>query len=291
MEVGEPFFLRNLLVVPLRWEAPPSDGFLTLDQALPHNRVRLLETGKVEEVIVDFRGEGRLFLLDGEALRGAWQDRVTNTAVLMEAGRTRVPVSCVEEGRWAGDSTFEVSGVAAFPSLRSILSSTVTQNLLRTRRFRSDQQEVWKTIRESLRSLHVRSQTQSMHDLYDGLRREVERYVEAVAFPEGTTGFAALAGEEVVGLDLFGTEVLFLALKDKLLRGYALDALNRAGGYTPISLDPLHRFLNALEETPLSAAEGVALGRELRGTRPPVTARALLYEDRLIHGSAFPLRG
>ena len=288
LEIREPFFLRNLLVIPLRWTEAFSNGFISLSEARNQGYVKILDTGRVEEVEVDFDGEGHLFLLDGEALQGAMQDRVTNTAVLMHRGRVRIPVSCVEEGRWAGDRAFQVSGVTAFPSLRSVLSSTVTQNLLRYRQFRSDQHKVWQTIRRSLQSLRVRSQTRSMHDLFEGVRDEVERYVETVQFPSGTTGFAALAGDSVIGLDLFGSEALFLALKDKLLRGYALDALSRAGGFTPISTEPLEQFLRSLTRLPMTLLQGVARGQELRGTQGSVTARILMDENRLIHASAFP---
>ena len=61
-------------------------------------------------------------MLDGTELRGGKQTRVLNTTVLL-GGRseTRIPVSCIEVGRW-GDAWGQFkSGSHCPPSLRRVI--------------------------------------------------------------------------------------------------------------------------------------------------------------------------
>ena len=80
-------------------------GYRTLDQALGAGEVRISEIGdhgSVPELQIENLGESAVLLLDGEELIGAKQNRVLNVTVLSPAGKTiKIPVSCVEAGRWA----------------------------------------------------------------------------------------------------------------------------------------------------------------------------------------------
>lgn len=65
------------------------DGTLTVKE--------ISDSGKVNKLIVQNKGDKRVLLLDGEELIGAKQNRILNTTILIEANVTqKIPISCVE---------------------------------------------------------------------------------------------------------------------------------------------------------------------------------------------------
>ena len=57
--------------------------------------------GRVGELVAINRGPSPVLILDGEQLVGARQNRTTGRTILVAAAsETRIPVSCMEQGRW-----------------------------------------------------------------------------------------------------------------------------------------------------------------------------------------------
>ena len=78
--------------------------YLLSDEAIAAGSVTVEEVsegGSVPDLLVTNPGDSRVLFLEGEELRGAKQNRVLNTSVLVAAhSKTTIPVSCVEQGRW-----------------------------------------------------------------------------------------------------------------------------------------------------------------------------------------------
>ena len=95
---------RNLTVFPLFSSHVRTADYLTLDEALEQKCsvvTEVSEGGSVPELRFVNSGNRRVFLLDGEQLIGAKQNRILNLSILVAAGKTIIiPVSCVEAGRW-----------------------------------------------------------------------------------------------------------------------------------------------------------------------------------------------
>ena len=82
--------------------------------------VELSEGGSVPTLKVHNRGDSMAFLMAGEHLVGAKQNRVLNASILVGV-RTElaIPVSCVEAGRWAYRSrSFGSGGTTSHGKLR-----------------------------------------------------------------------------------------------------------------------------------------------------------------------------
>ncbi len=80
------------------------------------------EEGSVSELLVDNASDTPVLFLEGEVLRGAKQDRVLRSSVLVAGGgHTRVPVCCVERGRWEYAGRRFAPGSCCPPTMRLLL--------------------------------------------------------------------------------------------------------------------------------------------------------------------------
>src|SRR5258708_6067147 len=95
----------GLHVFGLWHDLPPALGYLTLDDALESQALKVTEMtegGNVPTLKVVNTSGARVFLMAGEQLVGAKQNRVLNTSLMVAPeAELPVPVSCVEQGRWA----------------------------------------------------------------------------------------------------------------------------------------------------------------------------------------------
>src|SRR5207244_13561288 len=88
------------------------------------------ESGSVPVLRVHNALDVRAFLMDGQELVGAKQNRILNTDVLVPAKATlAIPVSCVEQGRWHPVSAAFAPGKSASHRTRSGNSSRVYASL------------------------------------------------------------------------------------------------------------------------------------------------------------------
>lgn len=105
LSIGAAQVLRNLTVLPLIDATAPPTGWLRLDQAIGRGVAEISEVsehGSVPQLRLRNRAGQLLFLLDGEELVGAKQNRILNLSILAPAGSgLEIPVSCVEQGRWS----------------------------------------------------------------------------------------------------------------------------------------------------------------------------------------------
>ena len=65
-----------------------------------------------------------------------------------------------------------------------------------------------------------------MHDIYNNLEDEVARYIEDFdTMNHNTIGFVGVAGGKILGCDMFLNPATYHKFERKLLRSYALDAI------------------------------------------------------------------
>lgn len=290
IEIGEPVFIKNLLLYPLYSDGEIGFNALSLEEAIKEGKAKIEEKngGSVNEVIFKNLSEEKIFALDGEEIIGALQNRVTNTAFFAEEESTFIlPVTCVEEGRWEGKERVFSPGEISFASLRAILCKTTTQSLYRKKSFSSDQSLVWETIRKTLSTFRIKSSTLSMHDTYTSLKSEIEKYTESVDF-DNANGFIAFAGQKFLCMDYFSSKTLLRKYKLKLLKGYAIDAMMRKNENTEIrNKKEIKEIISNLNKGKISRYPSLSLGEEIRIENDKFIGRALGYQEKLVHASFF----
>lgn len=230
LSIGAPQIFRNLVVLPLIDGAAPATGWLTLDQALGRDLAEIgeiSEHGSVPQLRLLNRASEPMFLLDGEELVGAKQNRILNLSILAPAGAgLDIPVSCVEQGRWSWRSRhFRNTERVIYSKLRRRNSESVSMSMHREGSTRGDQGRVWADIEMKSARMSVHSDTGAASALYEHYGRDLDEFVAGVAVLPGQVGAAFLVGGRFAGLDLLGGPDLVPDLLPKLVRSYALDAL------------------------------------------------------------------
>ena len=132
--VGNPIRYQALAIFPLFSKGDGGVDYLLSDEAIQAGSLTVEEVsegGSVPYLLVTNKGDSRVLFLEGEELRGAKQNRVLNTSVLIAAhSKTPIPVSCVEQGRWRYRSRQFVSGDSHSSSkLRHYLKASVSDSL------------------------------------------------------------------------------------------------------------------------------------------------------------------
>jgi hypothetical protein len=294
VKVGPRTTFRGLTQFPLvgdGFSGPP--GYLTLDQALADRVVTVSEIaggGSVPTLQLLNEGDIPVLVMDGEELVGAKQNRTLNVTVLAPPrGRIVIPVSCVEAGRWHSVShAFSLSKHAMYPEARARRAARVAESLAAGGVPRSDQGQVWNDIDRKMRRMGTFSKSREMRALYEDHAGSLDDYAAAFRPEEGQLGALFAIGGRLVGLDLFDHPETLSGILPKLVRSYALDAMEHAGAASaPPSSEEAEGFLRELGSTGGRRYESPGLGEDLRLRAPGLTASALLFEDRVLHLSAF----
>ena len=125
---------RNLTIFPLLAPDGVEPDYLTLEQALDQNLIRITEIdseGSVPELQLSNLGKKTVLIIEGEELIGAKQNRIVNSSFLI-TGKTEVviPVSCVEEGRWSYDTErFHSEERIMAPTMRAMKAQQVNYSV------------------------------------------------------------------------------------------------------------------------------------------------------------------
>jgi ARG and Rhodanese-Phosphatase-superfamily-associated Protein domain len=257
VRVGERRAHRGLTVF---WLHAPRGGaafaIRTLDEARARGELSVteLDQAAVSGLVIDNRGPVHVLLLAGEILLGGKQHRIVVEDVLVppRSGPLTLPVYCVEQGRWTGETKhFTTRGAFAAPQLRSKVLE------------RSGQREVWAEVDRYAARAAAPSSTGSYQAIHDkpevqAHQKEVEDALD-LRTVAGAEGAAVFAAETLVGLDLFQDPSLFAREWPKLLRAHALETYGRS-----VHDKADERRLRVMLDDFLRAAVGAA-GRVRRG--------------------------
>jgi hypothetical protein len=284
---------ENLTVYPIHGTNGHQPTYLTLDVALEKNLIQVKEVsdaGSVPTLKVTNRADQPVLFLDGEELIGSKQNRVLNISVLVPASSELViPVSCVEAGRWAYHSrAFKSSSDAQYAEGRAMKAASVSGALSRLGVAQSNQGQVWSGIEQKMGKMRARSSSSAMAAIFDQHRTRVEDYVKAFTAQPHQIGAVFAIGSKVKGIEFFDTASTYSRLSPKILRSYAIDALELTGHQT---VAPHAReaqgLLNRLVETEYQSYPAVGLGDDVRISGEELVGGGLVFEEKAVHFMGF----
>jgi hypothetical protein len=295
--LGSPLQHDRLTIHPLIAQEAPDLPFALMAEALELGTLRITEvdSGVVGELLAINGGAAPILVLDGEQLIGAKQNRTTNRSILLAPqSETRIPVSCMEQGRWHQESTHFRPSKHGSPSdvrrrAREVeVSHADSVYGAPPEVLASAQGEVWGAIREKFEQLGDVSPTSALDHLYE--RRDADLETWAAAFPSqpGQVGLLAFAADRPLGLDVIGCARLYGKLHDRLLRGYILDALSMRAPARAPGEGAAQRYLDSVSSAKRVPTRTVGVGSYAVVTGA-VIGGELTYEERVAHLSAFPV--
>jgi hypothetical protein len=280
-----------LAVTPLVGNDQPACDYVSLDEALAAGFVTITEvsdSGLVPELSVINRGARPVLIVDGEELIGAKQNRIINLTVLVAAARTTtIPVSCVEAGRWRRNSAhFIASPRTQFASGRAEKMAQVSRSMVDRGVPQSDQGAVWDAIAKKASRMQSHSDTAAMAAIFEQHAHSVNEYVARFAPIDGQRGAIFSLRGRAAGVELFDRADVCRRLMPKLVRSYAIDAVEEraSDGASQGSADSL---LNNVARAEGRAFPSIGDGIDVRLQAPSLVGGALVVAGRVVHLAAF----
>jgi hypothetical protein len=280
LRIAKAITYKNLVIYPLTIQHMTKTDYVTLDEAMKKNWLTIREIGAGEVNHVELKNSGNkvVFIMTGEMLSGAKQDRMLREDLLIgpKSEWLRVPVYCVEHGRWISvSSTFKSSKECA-------------PNALRQRaRITEDQSEVWDAIASSQERLGITSGTSTVHANYEDeeIKKELATYTRHFGqLPEltkNTVGVVVATGNRVICVDVFANNDLITKFWSKLLRSYAMDALSEREPV--VRKEDVEDLIRALAKANHVSVGTPGMGNLYRIDTDFGTGTALIHNDRVVH--------
>lgn len=294
--LGEVQSFANLQITPLLAQAAGTADYLTLAeaQALGLSVVtEVSESGSVPTLLLENRADQAVFLLDGEELIGAKQNRILNLTLLVPAKtKLEIPVSCVEQGRWSHRTEEFASAERTFFSKgRARKAARVSENLRESGHRNSHQGEVWEDISCKMASMKVNSSTHAIADAYEHFSGSVDEYVAAFKTSDTQVGACFSINGKIRGVELFDVSATCAKLMSKLIRSYALDAIEErqetASTNSQSDAQSTADFIQAVATAPADSFKALGEGEDLRIHSNRIAGGALVAGDRVVHLCAF----
>ncbi|MBN1940376.1 MAG: hypothetical protein JW843_12385 [Candidatus Aminicenantes bacterium] len=289
LEVGRPVAFRGLTIVPVyRFDRAKSRDFAFLDEAVKNGWIEIteIEGGRVPQVKISNLSTRTIFLLGGEILTGAKQDRILASDVLLRPGTRNLvaPVYCVEHGRWtAASPAFSSKGNLGTFELRAKAQE----------KSGGAQSEIWDSVAAQNAKVGVVSPTGAYQDAYEheGNKAQIEEIEKKMAavprLMTDTIGVVIGLSGRVIAADLFADPEMFRAQWPKILRSSALSALAERSE-TGLSRETAAGFLKALAGRSFQVKKALDLGQEHSCLDGAINVQALVLGQDVIHLAAFP---
>ena len=293
VEVGEGLHHQNLTLFPLHWrgETPVFERYRLLSDAVEAKEVlveEVSEGGDVPFLGVKNEGAKPILIPEGEILIGAKQNRVVNLTVLVAAHSTfKLPVSCVEQGRWHYRSRDFKPAAYAHPTLREFKVRSAQQNRRVMGDALADQGGVWDEVDVHLNHFAAAAPTRDLAMGVEAAWEQTAELREEIKLPEDACGFIAAYGGKVAALDLFDNPGTMQKLWGRMSDAYFIEAARGRGDSLAAPKEAAESFLEDVKAHLAEAEQQPELGLELEVQDDELSGSALFYEGAVCHLSAF----
>ena len=216
-----------------------------------------------------------LFIIDGEVILGAKQNRISQRSVILEPfSETILPVYCIERGRWQyrARRDFASSKYSAGPKMRA------AKNLNMDESHRA-QSEVWDSVSEYSAKINEFSQTDDLNELLDKNPNQLSELDDTTISGLNCNGFI-VAGAGRPFIEIFFNKKIFKQYVKKSIHSWLADQ-DHTGFYTSPNY-AVDEFVNSLwrREMPIGKEVSFFSQRNNKG-------RAIFLGDKFVHGYCF----
>ena len=263
---------KNLQLIPIRL----SNGGIPLD-SLPLDVIefsKALQSGKISIKEIHYMNGSDVNLLvvknhtkkailvnSGEIIAGGKQDRVIGETKLIPPGSedTYLNVFCVEKGRWTKkEKSFKYAGNADMDLRKKIDVS-------------ARQAEVWKEVDRQFKERMLVSESWSYNQLYPNTTSSDSAYmnffINKMKHSDSSfAGFIAVAGNKIVGCELFSSNNYTLKYYTQILTSF-IHSIKKGDGTPSVNLTEIKSFSNKLftnEDTQVKFLKGRGIAHKYK---------------------------
>mgnify|MGYP001166525577 CR=1 FL=1 len=264
---------------------------LTLSNALKNNKIKIeevSESGNVPELKCKNLSKELILILAGEEIIGAKQNRITNISFIVPPyAEIKIPVSCVEQGRWSYKSSKFSKGYNAYPDLKRKLYEDVIDNNTKGRGYRSNQSRIWSDIQQKQHSFNKYSSTSAMNEMYSSTD-ELNNFLNKNKNIHGS-GMATFINGSLASFEMLPNEIFFNQIFSDLVKSvYQESLLYKNTSRTYSSFFSSSAFFNYLKKLDHTEKRGVGLGENNHIQSHSICGDFLSLENDIIHLYSFP---
>ena len=202
-KIDEPITLKGLKLFPVSFDINTgSNNIEFLDNSFDKKEIEAFEVtseGVVGQVGIKNKSETFVLILDGEAISGAKQNRISQTTIILNPlSETIIPVNCIERGRWSysSDRNFNKSEYSISPKMRDRKAE-----ILKNKEIHKLQGAMWNQIDQLSEKFDTKSYTDNLGDVIDYAAKE-----------NNFNDIDSKLNNECNGYIVFGTERPFIEL-------------------------------------------------------------------------------
>lgn len=256
--------------------------------------VKELPREQVNSIVLENTSEKYIFILDGDILKGAKQNRVVNTSVLVAPKSIIIlPVSCVEEGRWRFNSdNFRPSDVVAHKSIRYDKLKTISESRVRNdTSFSADQSSVWNKVMMCSDELSIESPTGSHSDSFEHFKDEFDDLAKKFSRHSNANGLFVFVGGKLSSCEIFNNSVLLEDYFSKIIKSAAMDEKiknKQTRDLLEKPLDTKEIIENTMKEfekcsNNATVTNGLGVGQETRLNNYDKSYYSLVHDNGIVH--------
>ena len=292
LRLGSPQTAGRLTLLPVFHDGPGLE-YVTLADAQKEGTAEITEVdghGAVSTLQVKTSSKVPVLMIEGEILVGLKQNRVLNTTILVPPKTTlRVPVACVEAGRWQRTtSKASRADYSLSPKIRAMKRHSVTLSARAFGTFAADQGAVWDEVAGHLGDLGVDSATMAYSDIEKRRGPEIEDRLSQLQPEAGQSGVLALVGGEPVAFDLFDRPSTLARLWQGLIGSYIAQSLVPKAGNASMDVEAAARWVRGAGAGEATRHRAVGLGETVSITGAVQDTSALVVDGVVVHIAAGP---
>jgi len=231
-----PYEFKNLTMFLVHGpDEPGSLVYTTLQDAMQRGVVAVHETETVNELAIENTSANEdVFVQAGDLVKGGKQDRVLSVDLILPSKSGKIPISafCVEPSRWQPRfeeyaDQFTITEMSAGFSLRRAIKDTASQVGV-WNEVEASQQKIMTSVSDEVRSaLYPSSLPLALEN--ESVQKSVQPYVNhfspIVEQSNDVRGVVFTINNELIGGDVYASNVMFKRLWPRLLKGAAIEAV------------------------------------------------------------------
>jgi hypothetical protein len=147
---------------------------------------------------------------------------------------------------------------------------------------------VWSEVSRKLSAMGSASRSEAFEQVYQDYAVRLNDLSSRLQPPEGCHGVLFAVAGQIEGADLFDQPATLAKLWAKLVRGYALDAMEMGKSESPpITTEDASRWLQAAAGAKTESYPSPGIGRDVRLEATALSGSGLVVEEQAVHLELF----